>query len=146
MRIYESGLCNKCKTFIVYRDYSILSKNLPFHQVLNKETDHLITSSNIKIPEQAFPENDQEWKVFKKGQKVVRKGLHFGHLNINSILPNKEQIRSLLINSIISLLGITETKLGNTVNNEEVEIDGYNLILSDRNRKGGGIACYIKIS
>ena len=27
-----------------------------------------------------------------------------------------------------------------------MEIDGYNLIRSDRNRKGEGIACYIKIS
>ena len=27
-----------------------------------------------------------------------------------------------------------------------MEIVGYNLILSDRNRKGGGIACYIKSS
>ena len=27
-----------------------------------------------------------------------------------------------------------------------MEIDGYNLIRSDRNRKGGGIACYIESS
>ena len=79
-------------------------------------------------------------KVFKN------KGLHFGHLNINSILPKIEQLRSLLINSNISVLGITETKLDNTVNNEEVEVDGYNLIWSDRNRNGGGIASYIKTS
>ena len=55
---------------------------------MNKETDHSITSSNIKIPEQTFPENDQEWKVFKN------KGLHFSHPNINSILPKIEQLRS----------------------------------------------------
>ena len=46
----------------------------------------------------------------------------------------------------LSVLGITLTKLDDTVNNEEVEIDGYNLIQSDRNRKGGEIACYIKTS
>ena len=74
------------------------------------------------------------------------KGLHFGHLNINSNLPKIEQVRSLLINSNISVFGIPETKLDNTVNNEKVEIDGYNLIWSYRNRKGGGIACSIKIS
>ena len=99
---------------------------------MNKETDHSITSSNITIPKQTILENDPEWKVLKK------KGLHFGHLNINNILPST--------NSNISVLGITETKLDNTVNNEEVEIDSYNLIRSDRNRKGGGIACYIKNS
>ena len=41
---------------------------------------------------------------------------------------------------------MTESKLDNTVSNEEVEIDGYNLIRPDRNRKGGGIVCYIKTS
>ena len=46
----------------------------------------------------------------------------------------------------MSVLGITETKLDNAVNNEEVEIDGYNLNRSDRNRQGGGMACYIKTS
>ena len=74
---------------------------------MNKETDHSITSSNIKIPKQTFPENDPEWKVFKN------KGLHFGHLIINSILSKIEQLKSLLTNSNISVLGITETKLGN---------------------------------
>ena len=72
------------------------------------------------------------------------KGLHFGNLNIN-IIPSKiEQLRSLLINSNILVLQITETKLDNSVNNEEVEIDGDNLIQSDRNSKGGGIVHYIK--
>ena len=121
-------------------DFSTLSENLPFHQVINKETDHSITSSNIKTPKQTFTETDPDWKVFKN------KGLHFRYLNINSILPKIEQLRSLLINWNISVFGITETKLDNTVSNEEVEIDGYNLIRSDRNWKGEGIACYIKTS
>ena len=60
MRIFESGLYNKGKTFIVNRDFSTLSENLPFHHVINKETDNSITSSNNKIPKQAFPENDPE--------------------------------------------------------------------------------------
>ena len=141
MRMFENGLCNKCKTYvIVNRNFSTLSENLPFHQVINKETDHSITSSNIKTPKQTFTETDPDWKVFKN------KGLHFRYLNINSILPKIEQLRSLLINWNISVLGITETKLDNTVSNEEVEIDGYNLIRSDRNRNGGGIACYVKTS
>ena len=72
------------------------------------------------------------------------KGLCFGRFNINNILSKIEQVRSLLINSNISVLGTTETKLDDTISSEAVEIDGYNLIRSDRNRMGGGIACYIK--
>ena len=58
MKIFESGLYNKCKVFILNRDFSTLSENLPFHQVMNKETDHSVSSSNIKVPKQRFPEND----------------------------------------------------------------------------------------
>ena len=53
-------------------------------------------------------------------------------------------MRTLAINTNISVLGITETKLDNTVSNEELKIDGYNLLSSDRNKNGGGVACYIK--
>ena len=51
----------------------------------------------------------------------------------------------MLISSNISALGITETKLDSTINNE-VKTDGYNLIRSGRNRKRGGIGYYIKSS
>ena len=79
MRIFENGLCSKCKMFlIVNRDFSTLSENLPFNQVINKEADHSLTSSNIKTPQQTFPENEPEWKVFKN------KGLHFGYLETST--------------------------------------------------------------
>ena len=41
-------------------------------------------------------------------------------------------------------IGITKTKLDNTVYDSEVTIDGYNIVQNDRNRKGGGVACYIR--
>ena len=53
-------------------------------------------------------------------------------------------MRKLAFNTNISALGITETKLDNTASNEELKIDGYNLLRSDRNKNGGGVACYIK--
>ena len=74
------------------------------------------------------------------------KGLHFGYLNINTILQKIEQLRSILINSNISILWITETKLDNSVNNDKVEINSYNLMWSDKNKKEGGIAFCIKNS
>ena len=40
----------------------------------------------------------------------------------------------------------SETKLDSTVNDEEVEIDGYNLMRQDRNRNGGGVACFVSNS
>ena len=81
-----------------------------------------------KFPPKIFSENNSAWKVFQN------KGLHFGHVNINSILSKIEQLISLLTNSNISVLWITETQLDNTANNAEVKIDGYNLIRSDKNK------------
>ena len=66
--------------------------------------------------------------------------MYFGHLNVNSLLSKIEELRTLAFNTNISVLGITETKLDNTVSNE----DGYNLLRSDRNKNGGGATCYFK--
>ena len=70
--------------------------------------------------------------------------MHFGHLNANSLLSKKEELRTLAFNTNISVLWITEAKLDNTVSSEEIKIEGYNLLRSDRNKNGGGVACYIK--
>ena len=69
--------------------------------------------------------------------------MYFGHLNVNSLLSKIEELRTLAFNTSISVLGITETKLDNTVSIEELKIDGYSLLWSYKNN-GGGIACYVK--
>ena len=42
-----------------------------------------------------------------------------------------------------ALLGITESKLDGFVMNAEIN-NGYSIIRNDRNRNGGGVACYIR--
>ena len=44
----------------------------------------------------------------------------------------------------VSIIGISETKLNETILSSELEIDGYDLVRLDRSRRGGGVACYIK--
>ena len=72
--------------------------------------------------------------------------MHFEHLNLNSLFlfSKVEELRALAFNTDISVLWITVTKLDNTVSNEELKIDVFNLLRSDRNKNGGGVACYIK--
>ena len=79
-----------------------------------------------------------DYEIFK------RRGMHFLHLNINSILPKIDELRLIAKNVNPSVLGLTETKLHSSVFDEEIKIDGYSLERSDRNRKGGGVACFIK--
>ena len=82
-------------------------------------------------------ENDQ-WKTFNK------RGLHLIHLNINSVLPKIDELREIAKKTRATVIGLTETKLDATILDGEVNIEGYELIRSDRNRHGGGVACYIK--
>ena len=39
-----------------------------------------------------------------------------------------------------------ETKLDRTVLSSELNIEGYDLVRSDRSRRGGNVACFVKNS
>ena len=82
--------------------------------------------------------NDPKFELFNN------KELHLIHLNINSLLSKIDELRNIAKCSFAAVIGITETKLDNTVYVSEVTIDGYSFVRNDRNRKGGGVACYIR--
>ena len=63
------------------------------------------------------------------------------HLNINGLLNKIDELRYIARSSNAAVIGITETKLGNTVYVSEVTVDRYNIVRNDRNRNGGGVAC-----
>ena len=66
------------------------------------------------------------------------------HLNINSLLNKIDELRYIATSSNAAVIGIAETKLGNTVYDSEVTVDGYSIVPNYRNRNGDGVACYIK--
>ena len=78
------------------------------------------------------------WKAFNK------RGLHLIHLNINSLLSKIDELREIAEKTRATVIGITESKLDGSVLDREINIDGYELVRSDRNRHGGGVACYIR--
>ena len=75
-------------------------------------------------------------------ESIQKRGLHFLHLNINSLLPKIDELRLIAKNSNPAIIGITESKLDKSILDNEIKIDGYELKRSDRNRQGGGVACY----
>ena len=93
------------------------------------------TQSNSDLDTSSSTDN---WKVFNK------RGLHLIHLNINSILSKIDELLAIAKESRASVIGITESKLDKTVLDKEINTDGYELARSDRNRHGGGVACYIR--
>ena len=89
------------------------------------------------------PHNNQlqpqsEWNVFSS------KGIHFIHLNVNSLLPEIDELRNIAKCSNAAVIGISESKLDFSVLSSELHIDNYNTLCCDRNRHGGKLVCYIR--
>ena len=80
----------------------------------------------------------EKWKNLKK------KGLHFVHINISSLLPKIDELQHLNKTTDASVVGISETKLDKS--SSQIEIEGYDLLRLDQSRRGGGVACYVKRS
>ena len=101
--------------------------------------DKEIASSDEKINNDAYKTDPvADWKAFNK------RGLHLIHLNINSLLSKIDELREIARTTRATVIGITESKLDGSVLDGEINIDGYELVRSDRNRHGGGVACYIR--
>ena len=77
-----------------------------------------------------------DYKCFEK------KGLHFVHLNIRSLLPKLDELRILARNTRAACICITETWFDNTVFDSEIQIAGYDLRRKDRSCHGGGVCIY----
>ena len=84
------------------------------------------------------PPNLKEWDKFKI------KGLHLLHLNINSLLPKIDKLRYMVNLSNAAVIGITQSKLDDCILDSEIQIDNYEVLRCDRNRKGGGVACCVR--
>ena len=72
------------------------------------------------------------------------KGFKIAGLNINSPLRHVDELRLMLPNSKIDVFVVNESKIDNSVTDNEISIPGYNMIRRDRNRFGGGVVVYIR--
>ena len=93
-------------------------------------------SLNPGHPHNIQLQSQSEWSVFNS------KGLHFNHLNVNSLLPKIDENRNIAKLSNAAVIGISESKLEDSVLSSEMHIDNYNTLRSDRNRHGEGVVCY----
>ena len=70
--------------------------------------------------------------------------IHLTHLNVNSLLRKIDEIRYIAERTKAAVIGITESKLDESIFQSEIQIDNYDLLRCDRNRNGGGVECYIR--
>ena len=66
------------------------------------------------------------------------------HVSINSLLTKIDELRYIAKLSEAAVISISESKLDDSVLNFETQIENYDLIRSDRNIHGGGVACFIR--
>ncbi len=64
-------------------------------------------------------------------------------LNVNSMVKHIDELRILLESKPTDILLINESKIDDTVPDNEIYINGYNIIRNDRNRNGGGVIMYL---
>ena len=98
----------------------------PFNSERNRDTGNLIVSHEF-IPS--------------------KRGFKLASLNINSLSAHIDELRILLSDRPIDILAINETKLDDTISDNEIHISGYKSIRSDRStngRSGGGICFFIR--
>ena len=80
---------------------------------------------------------------------IVPKGRGFkmACLNITSLTKHIDELRAVLSNQCVDILAINETKLDDTISDNEITVDSYNIIRRDRTvngRFGGGVCFYIR--
>ena len=77
-------------------------------------------------------------------QRHKLKGFKISHLNIRSLVKNIDQFRIYSHNCKFDIICLSETMLDGTIQDYEVNVNGYEVIRKDRNRNGGGVAIYIR--
>ena len=65
------------------------------------------------------------------------------HLNVRSLICHLDELRCFVKSEAPDVLGLSETWLDNSISDKEISISGYHLLRRDRNRSGGGVACYV---
>lgn len=74
------------------------------------------------------------------------KNLILCHYNINSIRNKFSEASLLLMDQLVDILAIGETKIDDSFPNEQFYVQNYRLHRQDRNGRGGGIMLYVNDS
>ena len=105
------------------------NKRLKFYQLL------ILLSGDISLnPGPCQYLSDKNKDLFEPFRK---RGFHFLHINVNSLPLKIDELRDIISRTKPAILGITESKLDSSVSDQEVNISGYSILRSDRNRNGG---------
>ena len=77
----------------------------------------------------------------------LHEGTRIGHINSNGLVKKIHEIKILISEGNFDVLAVTETHLSCSVTDNEIKIDGYEILRKDRNNgqsPWGGVAVYFK--
>ena len=69
-----------------------------------------------------------------------------GLLNINSLTKHIDELRIFVADKPFDVLAINETKLDETISDEQISLAEYSCLRKDRNKHGGGVCLFIRKS
>ena len=101
---------------------------------------HLLILLSGDISLNSGPTHQHKLQCLNEQNLFKSRGLHFIHLNINSLLPKIEELRIIAKSANAVIIGISESKLDESVLEPEIQIDNYKILRCDRSRQGGGVA------
>ena len=61
------------------------------------------------------------------------------------IAKDLDENRLILTNNALVILAINESKIDNYISNDEIHIDGFNIICKDRNMFDGDLTLYVRV-
>ena len=136
--------CNELHEAFLLSQFSILTISKPKAINNNKSFYRLILilSGDI-ISLNPGPVYNHHPPNLKECDKFKIKGPHLLHLNVNSLLPIIDELRYIAKLSNAAMIEITESKLDDCILDSEIQTDNYQILRCDKNRKGGGVACYV---
>ena len=76
----------------------------------------------------------------------TQRGLKMSCLNIVSLTNKFDEVEYLLSDQLLDIMALNETRLDETITDNMIDVDGYDIVRKDRNRNGGGVCFYLRSS
>nr|CAI5834882.1 unnamed protein product [Callosobruchus analis] len=77
---------------------------------------------------------------------MASENLKLAQVNICSLCPKVNELKSVIVKESISILGITETWLSDRIDENLINIPDFDVIRADRGSRGGGAGAYVRSS
>ncbi|XP_035700622.1 uncharacterized protein LOC118433119 [Folsomia candida] len=128
------------------------SCNKYFHTLCVRKTQPYSDDQEWSCSECTSPPQQSLPAISSTTTKKLPRGVKIGHVNTRDFLSKtkKDDVQQLILNNNFHIFGVTETWLTKEINNEELQLPGYEMTRQDRpgikshKQRGGGLLLYTR--